>query len=271
MVRSEAMSGIPNPQVEPMQQLHPNQLICAGVIPAAGQGLRLGGGQPKALRELEGLALYLWAVRTLASHPRVSTVVVATPAAHVEAVHRQVDQTLGELLKQNHCRVWVCAGGDTRQESVRAALGFLPPEVTHVLVHDAARPLTPGWMVEAVVGRLAAGAQAVVPALPVADTIKQIRVGADAQHPAWEAVTRTLPREQLRAVQTPQGFAREVLVKAHEQALSTQSAPGTDDASLIENMGVSVSVVAGAEEAFKITTSRDFAVAVLACEQSSRQ
>lgn len=271
---------------------------CAAIIPAAGSGLRMGGGQPKALRELDGMPLYLWGLRRLAAHPLVTCIVVATPADHVERVREQITARAQQELDEHGCQVWVVAGGPSRQDTVRIALGNLPQEFTHVLIHDAARPLTPAWVIDAVVGRLEAGSDAVVAAVPVADTIKQIRAESaddqseestqagqatsaitDPSHPAWDMVERTLPRDQLRAVQTPQGFRREVLAHAHEYALRERekhhhqrnAGVGTDDASLVENLGFAVSVVAGASEAFKITTPMDFAVAQMLCATTRQQ
>lgn len=138
-------------------------------------------------------------------------------------------------------------GGATRQESVRAALDVLPPEVDVVLVHDAARPLAPIALIEAVAAAVLGGAPAVVPGVAVDDTVK--RVGADG------IVHETPPRETLRAIQTPQGFRRSVLERAHAQ----QGASITDDAGLVELLGEPVLVIPGAADAFKITRPDDFA------------
>ncbi len=145
----------------------------------------------------------------------------------------------------------VVAGGADRTESVRlaleAALGELP-EISIVLVHDAARAFTPPELVRAVTGAVAAGAQAVVPVLPVADTVKRVD--------ATEVVTETVDRADLRAVQTPQGFALDVLRRAYAAADSH-----TDDAGLVERIGVPVSTVPGHPAAMKITTPFDLRVA----------
>ena len=138
-------------------------------------------------------------------------------------------------------------GGATRQESVRAALEVLGPEVDVVLVHDAARPLAPVALIEAVAAAVLGGAPAVVPGVAVDDTVK--RVGADG------IVYETPPRETLRAIQTPQGFRRSVLERAHAQ----RGASITDDAGLVELLGEPVLVIPGAAEAFKITRPDDFA------------
>ncbi|MGI8537576.1 MAG: 2-C-methyl-D-erythritol 4-phosphate cytidylyltransferase [Mycobacteriales bacterium] len=208
------------------------------VVPAAGLGVRLGPGAPKALRDLAGEPLLVHAVRGLRSAPSVGPVVVAAPAPDVEAVR-------GLLAAYD---VDVVAGGAHRQDSVRLALAVLPAEVDLVLVHDAARCLTPSHVVEAVVAALRAGADAVVPVLPIADTVKQV----DGQR-----VLGTVDRTTLRAVQTPQGFRREVLQQAHSSG--PQSA--TDDAGLVEALGGTVTTVPGDDAAFKITRPLDLLLA----------
>ena len=209
------------------------------VVPGAGAGVRLGPGGPKALRPLAGEPLLVHAVRRLRSCPSVGPIVVAAPPGAVSAV--------ADLLAE--LSVVVVAGGAERQDSVAAGLAALPPEVDLVLVHDAARAFVPVAVVEAVIAALQAGAQAVVPVVPVADTVK--RVDADG------CVLGTVPRADLRAVQTPQGFRREVLAAAHRAA----GAAATDDAALVEAAGVPVRTVPGAPEAFKITTAFDLSVA----------
>lgn len=208
------------------------------LVPAAGLGVRLGPGAPKALRELAGEPLLVHAVRGLRACPSVGPVVVAAPAADVEAVR--------ELLAAY--AVVVVAGGAERQDSVRAALAALPADCDLVLVHDAARCLTPVTVVEAVVAALRGGAVAVVPVLPVADTVKQV---------ADDRVVATVDRSALRAVQTPQGFARAVLEQAHAGA----STALTDDAGLVEAMGAPVLTVPGSDEAFKVTRPLDLLLA----------
>ena len=208
------------------------------LVPAAGLGVRLGPGLPKALRELAGEPLLLHAVRGLRAAPSVGPVVVAAPVDEVGAVRA----LLADL------DVLVVAGGAVRQDSVRLALAELPAAVGLVLVHDAARCLTPVAVVEAVVAALRAGADAVVPVVPVADTVKQV---------AGARVVATLDRAVLRAVQTPQGFRRDVLEQAHASGTVAR----TDDAGLVEALGVAVTTVPGADEAFKITRPLDLLLA----------
>ncbi len=144
------------------------------------------------------------------------------------------------------------AGGETRQESVRLALDALPEDVEVVLVHDAARPLVPSELVDAVAAAVCAGSPAVVPCLPLADTVKR----ADAAG----RVVETLRRDALRAIQTPQGFQRELLVRAHAAAV-TDGDPATDDAGLVERLGLPVLLIAGDDEAFKVTRPLDLLLA----------
>jgi len=190
----------------------------------------------------------------------VEAVVVAAPANDVAAVQRLLGrQVLGT-------DVWVVPGGDTRQRSVAAALTALPAHIDTVLVHDAARPLVPVELVTRVVAALRDGAAAAIPVLPVPDTLKEIEsVGASGR------VVRTVDRTRLRAVQTPQGFRRDVLTQAHQAAL-VDGVETTDDAGLVERIGVEVVVVPGAEDAFKVTRPLDLALAeaVLAGRRAAR-
>ena len=190
----------------------------------------------------------------------MEAVVVAAPANDVAAVQRLLGrQVLGT-------DVWVVPGGDTRQRSVAAALTALPAHIDTVLVHDAARPLVPVELVTRVVAALRDGAAAAIPVLPVPDTLKEIEsVGASGR------VVRTVDRTRLRAVQTPQGFRRDVLTQAHEAAL-VDGVETTDDAGLVERIGVDVVVVPGAEDAFKVTRPLDLvlAEAVLAGRRAAR-
>ncbi|MEU4530991.1 2-C-methyl-D-erythritol 4-phosphate cytidylyltransferase [Micromonospora ureilytica] len=220
-------------------QLNPRGDV-AVLVPAAGAGVRLGPGRPKALRLLAGEPLLVHAVRRLAAAPSVHTIVVAAPAAEVQAVR--------ELLAPV-APVIVVPGGAERQASVAAALAAVPTGPTIVLVHDAARALTPSELVESVAAAVRGGLDAVIPVLPVVDTIKE--VGAD------EVVLGTIDRSALRAVQTPQGFRRAVLSAAHAAAGDSL----TDDAGLVEKQGVAVSCVPGSEYAVKITRPFDLALA----------
>ena len=212
----------------------------AVLVPAAGAGLRLGPGGPKALRLLDGEPLLVHAIRRVAAAPSVRLIVVAAPAADVEAVR--------DLLAPV-APVTVVAGGAERQQSVALALGCVPSEVEIVLVHDAARALTPPELIESVAAAVRGGRPAVIPVLPVVDTIKEVGPG--------DVVLGTVDRSVLRRVQTPQGFRHAVLVAAHAAAAD----PLTDDAGLVEKAGLPVACVPGSELALKITGPLDLVLA----------
>ncbi|WP_059016601.1 2-C-methyl-D-erythritol 4-phosphate cytidylyltransferase [Mycobacterium sp. M26] len=208
------------------------------VVTAAGSGERLGAGIPKAFVDLGGRTMLERAVDGLLESGVVDRVVVAAPAERVEATKL----ILGE-------RATVVAGGPERPETVRRALAAVgDPEF--VLVHDAARPLTPVAQIQRVVAALRDGLRAVIPVLPVVDTIKAVDANG--------VVLGTPERAGLRAVQTPQGFETELLRRAYDRAAN---AVVTDDASLVEFLGTPVHTVAGDTLAFKITTPLDLRLA----------
>lgn len=231
-------------------------MTTAAIVPAAGRGERLGPGTPKALRMLGGVPLLVHAVRALAQARAVRLVVVAAPPDDVAEVRA--------LLADHHvgAELSVVAGGATRRESVRLALATLPADVDAVLVHDAARPLVPVELVDAVAAALHAGRDAVVPGLALTDTVKRVEPGPPGEA---ERVVETVARAALRAVQTPQGFRRAVLEAAHAAAAASvgtdRPTPATDDAGLVEDAGHDVFVVPGAEEAFKVTHPLDLVLA----------
>lgn len=208
------------------------------VIPAAGSGERLAVGVPKAFFHLEGLTLVERAVAGLRASGVVDRVVVAAPAERTD----QAQLILGH-------DVTIVAGGANRRQSVGRALAAVGRS-DFVLVHDAARALTPPELVVRVVEALRAGHPAVAPVVPVPDTIKTVDVNG--------VVLTTPDRDTLRAVQTPQGFATKLLLRAYRW---TGNADFTDDASMVEHIGGQVQVVDGDPLAFKITTRLDLLLA----------
>ena len=211
----------------------------AGIVAAAGSGSRLGADLPKALVRLAGRPLVAWAVEGLRAGG-VREVVVTVPAG-----------TTGDFARQVDGDVRLVEGGATRTASVRVGLAAIGADAQAVLVHDAARPLTPPDVVARVLSALAAGAPAVVPVLPVVDTTVVVDPSG--------RVTGAVPREQLRRVQTPQGFDREVLVRAYD--LLPAGAELTDDAAVVHTVGIAVTTVAGDERSAKITVPYDLALA----------
>ncbi|MCH0538600.1 2-C-methyl-D-erythritol 4-phosphate cytidylyltransferase [Streptomyces sp. MUM 203J] len=223
----------------------------AAVIPAAGRGVRLGPGAPKALRTLGGTPILIHAARAMAASRAVSLVVVVAPPDGVDGVKALFD----EYPLPERTDVVVVAGGAERQDSVRHGLAALPDDVSVVLVHDAARPLVPVDTVDAVIEAVReGGAPAVVPAVPPADTVKEVEPTADGSP---ERVLGTPVRARLRAVQTPQGFDRATLERAHAEVTGEV----TDDASMVERLGLPVVTVPGHEEAFKVTRPLDLVLA----------
>ncbi|MFF4320504.1 2-C-methyl-D-erythritol 4-phosphate cytidylyltransferase [Streptomyces sp. NPDC001568] len=225
----------------------------AAVIPAAGRGVRLGPGAPKALRALGGTPMLIHAVRAMARSRAVSLVVVVAPSDGAAEVRRLLD----EHALPDRTEVLVVPGGETRQESVRAGLDALPHDVTSVLIHDAARPLVPVDTVDSVIEAVRDGAPAVVPALPLADTVKEVEPGGPGEP---EPVVATPERARLRAVQTPQGFDLETLLRAHRE-IAVLGEGATDDAGMVERLGITVVTVPGHEEAFKVTRPLDLVLA----------
>ena len=208
------------------------------VVPAAGSGHRLGAGIAKAFVDLDGRTMLEHAVDGLLGSGVIERVVVAVPADRVA----ETASLLGG-------RATVVAGGAERADSVRLALSAAG-DPDFVLVHDAARALTPADQIQRVVAALRDGRRAVIPVLHVVDTIKAVDANG--------VVLGTPHRAGLRAVQTPQGFEAALLRRAYGQ-VPAESA--TDDAALVENLGVPVHTVAGDAMAFKITTPLDLRLA----------
>ncbi|MFI5715222.1 2-C-methyl-D-erythritol 4-phosphate cytidylyltransferase [Nocardia sp. NPDC051750] len=208
------------------------------LVPAAGRGVRLGADAPKAFVPIGGVPMLGLAVSGLMAAGVVDEIIVMVPAQLVEA-------TAALLPPAAPARI--VAGGAERTDSVRAGLANAG-DAAYVLVHDAARALTPPTLIARVVAELRAGHRAVVPALPVVDTVKTVDSAG--------VVTGTPDRSALRAVQTPQGFAADVLRSAYEHPEAA-----TDDAGLVERLGIGVRTITGDPLAFKITTPLDLRLA----------
>ena len=274
------------------------------VLTAAGSGTRLGASGPKALVEIAGESLVRRAARGLLSAGVVRHVVVTAPAEYLDRFEAEVagiTEVAGLDGPGVSGTIEVVPGSpDSRQASV--ALGLAAalaahPDAAVVLVHDAARALTPPEVVRRVVAAVRAGHDAVVPALPVTDTVKEVagpdrsrsrhsesghheagrcdlnlnsdsdRSGSQSARGAGvqiESVVGTPDRSRLRAVQTPQGFAAAALVAAHRlgaDRAADEARSASDDAGLIEAAGGGVVVVEGDPLAMKVTTPVDLALA----------
>lgn len=216
------------------------------LIAAGGRGVRTGGDVPKQFRAIAGVPMLLRSVRPFARHPRVGGIVVALPPEFVAQPPAWLEGVVGERLR-------LVAGGATRADSVHAALAVLPPDLSIVLVHDAARPFVSQETIDAVIDRAALGVSA-VPGVPVSDTIK--RVGADGIR-----VLETVDRSPLWRAQTPQAFPRTVLAAAFARAGTPGRSGFTDEAALVQAAGFPVEMVADREGNVKVTTEDDFAMA----------
>ena len=216
--------------------------MVAAVVVAAGRGLRAGGDRPKQYRMVGGQPVIRPSLATLVTHPDIAAI---QPVIHPEDVRLFEAATAGLSLLPP------VFGGANRQASVNAGLKALAPHKPEfVLVHDAARPFaSPHLIARAVAAARSSGAA--VPVLPVVDTVKTVDAAG--------AITGTIDRERLRAVQTPQAFGFDLLVAAHRRAEAAGRDDFTDDAALAEWAGLKVTTFEGEAVNVKLTTSDDFA------------
>jgi 2-C-methyl-D-erythritol 4-phosphate cytidylyltransferase len=219
----------------------------AAIIPAAGSGVRLGADVPKAFLALGGLSLLTRSA--LAMSAVADVLIIAAPPDALDEASAQLAQVDAEIH--------IVAGGEHRQESVANALRMVPEDVSIVLVHDAARPLVPIEVTQNVVAAVRNGAKAVIPVLSLVDTIKRVNNNGIA--------IETVDRNQLRRVQTPQGFDRATLDLAYQNP----EVVATDDAGLMDALGIPVLTVAGDERSLKITTMSDVQHALSLLEATS--
>lgn len=220
-----------------------NSLDVAVIVVAAGSGTRLGRPEPKAFAPLAGRPMLAHALDGIFALAEPVQLVVVAPDAELESARAIVAASAGPAAGYAS----VVAGGASRQQSVAAGLAAVAPGIGIVLVHDAARALTPTAQFAAVIAAVRQSGAGVIPALPVVDTIKRVDAAG--------TVRETVDRSELAAVQTPQGFVRSQL----DEAYAAPAADFTDDAALLQSFGHAVGTVAGDERAFKITTPWDLA------------
>jgi 2-C-methyl-D-erythritol 4-phosphate cytidylyltransferase len=211
------------------------------VIVAAGSSSRMSDGELKQFRWVAGKPMLLHSLQLFQSRADVAMVVCVLPREYAGDPPPWIFQSDSE-------RLLLSVGGRTRAESVRNGIADLPASCGIILVHDAARPLVPMPVVDRVVDAVRSGTCAIA-ALPVVDTLKE----ADESG----RIVRTVPRERLWRAQTPQGFPRDTLMRAHRAAMDG-GYDATDDASLVERIGELVMVVRGSERAMKVTEAADF-------------
>ncbi len=216
----------------------------AVLIPAAGEGSRLGGPR-KQFRTLGDRPLLVQVLLVFERHSDVGHLVVAVPENHVQEVS---DRLQAEGLSKLTA---VVSGGDSRQESVQHALRAVPAPVEVVLVHDAVRPFVEAQEVRSVIGAVRTHGAASL-AMPVADTLRKV---------SDDSFGETVPRRGLYRMQTPQGFRRAWLEDAHRAAAETDGVAATDDVGLVQRQDRDVHLVQGSRRNFKITTPGDWQMA----------
>lgn len=215
----------------------------SAIIVAAGSGVRLGSNVPKAFVKLAGRTMLSWSLVTVRQVSSIGEVVITIPEGFEDAARAEV-AAAGLALP-----VKITPGGIERQDSVRIALGLTSAESDLVIVHDAARPLATPAIFEACL-IAAARAGGAIAAIPVSDTLKRV---------ADRAIIATIARAELWQAQTPQAFRRDLLVAAHQRAL-TEKIAATDDADLVERAGARVEVLECSTANLKITTPSDLAI-----------
>lgn len=230
-------------------------MYVAAIIAAGGRGARLGADRPKQFLEIDGRSILAMSVAALAASDRIQEIVVALPEDYLDAVANSLQGSVKTPLR-------FVAGGTRRQDSVANAFAKTSAHADVILIHDAARP----FVTEDVIGRAIDGAAshgAAIVALAVRDTVKQAgAVLADGSR----SIEATIPRDSVFLAQTPQAFRRDVLARALSEGTLVDA---TDEAMLVERLGLPVHVVAGDPRNVKITTPQDLAAAKAATLQAS--
>lgn len=217
------------------------------VIAAAGSGVRMGGPRPKQYLELQGRPLVALAIEPFQRCHGVDRIVLVVPPSDVSHCREEIVQRFG-LTKVAS----VVPGGARRQDSVRIGLEALDGCCELVLIHDGVRPLIDVTLIERIMAETRTH-RAVVPGLPVRETLKEVDRSGE--------VLRTLRREGLWAIQTPQGFFYRDILQVHRRALQEGWAEATDDAALLEQGGIGVRVIEGVERNIKVTRPNDMDLA----------
>ncbi|MCS7187608.1 MAG: 2-C-methyl-D-erythritol 4-phosphate cytidylyltransferase [Armatimonadetes bacterium] len=216
--------------------------MTTSIIPAAGKGTRLGSNLPKALVPIAGKPMITWTIAAFEQTPVVNAIVLVAPDDSLEEFERlRTENKWQKVFK-------IIPGGTDRQQSVWKGLQAMPSETEWVIVHDAARPLVKPSLIVSVWEAAQEIGTAAIAALPCSDTVKRTLDGV--------LIAETLDREQIWLAQTPQVFAADLLKEAHEQAIK-DGCSATDDAALVERLGVPIRLVMGDPTNIKITHSVD--------------
>ena len=222
-------------------------MFVAAIIAAGGRGVRLGADRPKQFLDLGGRSILEMSVAALAASDRIQQIIVAVPDDHVAAT--------GKAFAGTAKAPTVVSGGARRQDSVANAFAKASANADVILIHDAARP----FVTEAVIGRAIDGAAlhgAAIAAVTVRDTVKQ---AGEAQPDGSRLIRATIPRDRVFLAQTPQAFRRDILLRAFAEGAGVDA---TDEAMLVERLGLPVHLVDGDPRNIKITTPEDLASAL---------
>jgi 2-C-methyl-D-erythritol 4-phosphate cytidylyltransferase len=224
------------------------------IIPAAGVGVRMGGGTPKQFLSLEGVPIFVHTVRKFVSSDAIDEIMLALRAEDMERAQADVDR---EHFSKP---VRLVAGGATRQQTVARALAETPPATEIVVVHDAVRPFIELAMIQRVV-EAARKSGAAILGIPSVDTVKQVE---------RQTILGTIPRERIVLAQTPQAFRYSIIQEAFARA-AADGFNGTDESSLAERLGHNVTVLMGSDRNIKITKPSDLPLARLYIAQEREQ
>ncbi|MEZ6139935.1 MAG: 2-C-methyl-D-erythritol 4-phosphate cytidylyltransferase [Zavarzinella sp.] len=217
----------------------------AVVLPAAGQSSRFAGKEKKPFTQLDGRAVWIRSVEAFVNRPDVVQIILVISPEDRELF---TSRFAANVMFMN---IHLVDGGKERFESIANGLAKLDPEVEFVAVHDAVRPCVPAALIDQVFA-MAEKTGAALPGLPINETIKEVN--------QQQLITKTVAREQLWAVQTPQVFRKELLLEAYANR-GNISGKITDDAQLVEALGQPVTVVPGSHYNIKITTKADLNLA----------
>jgi 2-C-methyl-D-erythritol 4-phosphate cytidylyltransferase len=223
-----------------------NQKIIA-IIPAAGAGVRMETNRPKQFLDLDGSPVLVRTLEVFQECPAIDSIILITPDQDVEYARKEIVHTYG-LTKVEK----VVPGGERRQDSVRLGLEAWEGHDGLVLIHDGVRPLVPADLIVRAIDA-AKENRAVIPALPAKETVKEVNENA--------LVVKTYDRRKIWLVQTPQVFRYQDILMAHQRAIKENWEEVTDDALLMEKVGIPVKVIEGSEDNIKVTTPRDMELA----------
>jgi 2-C-methyl-D-erythritol 4-phosphate cytidylyltransferase len=227
----------------------PNRIVA--ILPAAGSGTRMGADTPKQFLELDGLPLVQFTLRRLAQCADITEFLIPTRAEEADALRVRLEsESIGRPVR-------VLPGGNSRQDSVAAALVHVPRDAELILVHDAVRPLVKREQIDRVIAEARACGAAIL-GVPALDTVKEVK---RASLPGDVAlITATIPRERVVLAQTPQVFHAALLLEAFARARQ-EGISASDEAGLVERLGHDVHVVLGSERNLKITRPGDMELA----------